>query len=414
MMKSVLDRLREPSPTAGLPLTWRDFWLARKISRRQTLEQKLANYLGVSQLQIECSGTAALVVALLTLKKMSNRRSVVISAYTCPWVAIAVMHCGLIPVLCDTRKNHFELCIKSLAGVCNEDTLAIVPTHLAGRVARLDEILNLAKQVGAFVVEDAAQSLGATLHGTPVGLFGDIGFYSLGVGKGLSIFAGGVLVAKDVAMQQALQNTSDQSIGFDGYWEAKRILALIGYYLLYRPLTMVLVFGMPLRRALRRRDWVEAVGDYCAYKFPLHRVGKWRKAVGANALDRLEHHSAEIREQAMRRCAQLSEIDNLQVIADTENTQGVWPFILVLMPSQLSRDQALAELWHRGLGVGRLFIHALGDYDYLAADFERANTPNARDFAARSLIVTNSIWLSDGDFTKIYQVLKEQVSYAES
>ena len=160
----MINCLREPPPTAGLALSWRDF-----LPESPSLEQKIADFIGVPEVQIECSGTAALVVALLTLKNMSQRRSVVISAYTCPWVALAVMQCGLNPVLCDSRKNHFEFCLQSLTAVCTNDTLAVIPTHLAGRVADLDGVKSIAMHVGAYLIEDAAQSFGALHNAQPVG-----------------------------------------------------------------------------------------------------------------------------------------------------------------------------------------------------------------------------------------------------
>ncbi len=396
----MLDRLKEPPPTAGLPLNWSDF-----LPTAATLEGELAQMLDVPWVQVECSGTAALVVALLTLKKMSNRQSVVITAYTCPWVLVAVVHCGLKPVLCDTVANHFELDTHALNQVCNQDTLAIVPTHLAGRVADMQSVLDVAKQYGAYVVEDAAQSLGATLHGQPVGTFGDIGFYSLGVGKGLTIFAGGALVARDPLMQQALKETSRQVTSHNCLHELKRVLELIGYACLYRPLTLALVFGMPLRKALKQGDLLEAVGDYCSLKFPLHRVSGWRKRVGAKALARLQPHFKLTREQAMRRMARLAQIEGVQVIADGADMQGVWPFIMVLLPSEAVRNQVLTEIWLQRLGVGRLFVHALGDYGYLASYVTSANTPNAQDFAARSMIVSNSLWLKDTAFESVCETI---------
>ena len=396
----MLDRLKEPPPTAGLPLKWSDF-----LPTGATLEAELARMLGVPWVQVECSGTAALVVALLTLKKMSHRQSVVITAYTCPWVLVAVVRCNLKPVLCDTAVNHFELDIAALNQVCNQDTLAIVPTHLAGRVAGMQPVLDVAKQFGAYVVEDAAQSLGATSHGQPVGTFGDIGFYSLGVGKGLTIFAGGALVARDPLMRQALKETSQQVTSHNRLHELRRVVELIGYACLYRPLTLAMVFGVPLRKALKQGDLLEAVGDYCSLKFPLHRVGDWRKRAGAKAVARLQPHFMLTREQAMQRVARLAQIEGVQVIADGDDLQGVWPFIMLLLPSMAVRNQVLAEIWPQRLGVGRLFIHALGDYDYLARHLAPANTPNAQDFAARSMIVSNSLWLKDAAFESVCETI---------
>ncbi len=403
----MIDCLREPSPTAGLALSWRDF-----LPGAPSLEQKIADFIGLPEVQLECSGTAALVIALLTLKNMSPRRSVVISAYTCPWVALAVVHCGLNPVLCDSRKNHFEFCLQSLTAVCNSDTLAVIPTHLAGRVADLDGVKSIARHAGAYLVEDAAQSFGALHNAQPLGTFGDIGFYSLGVGKGLTIFAGGVLVARDEKIRQALRRTSALFVRDSFAWEIRRIVELVGYYLLYRPFGMGLAFGMPLRRHLKKGRLLEAVGDDCALPIPLHRVGRWRKAVGAHAFTRFPGYLLSTRMQAERRIARLGNITGVTVITDSPENQGVWPFFLVLMPSQESRDTALAALWQQGLGVGRLYIHALAGYQCLAGYFGETHTPNATDFAERLLIVTNTVWLREKDFKKICAVLAEQASNA--
>lgn len=97
----------------------------------------------------------------------------------------------------------------------------------------------------------------------------------------------------------------------------------------------------------------------------------------------------------------LEHIAGVQVIADKSGSQGVWPFIIVLLPSETVRNQVLVEIWQQRLGVGRLFIHALGDYDYLSSYVGAAHTPNAQDFAARSMIISNSPWLNDGVFDRV-------------
>src|SRR5258708_39423259 len=99
------DAWREVPPTAGLPLRWRDFDPRRN---RPRLEETLAAFLDVPSVQLECSGTAALIIALTMLKQHSIRRSVIVPAYTCPLVALAVLHCGLKPLLCDLAPGSFE------------------------------------------------------------------------------------------------------------------------------------------------------------------------------------------------------------------------------------------------------------------------------------------------------------------
>jgi dTDP-4-amino-4,6-dideoxygalactose transaminase len=402
-------KFTEVSPTAGLSLKWHDFLVLPFVRSKKTLEAILAEYIGVEDAQVECSGTASLVVALQTLKQFSDRKQVVISAYTCPWVALAVIHCGLIPVVADARKEHFGYCPNALKDTCNQDTLVVIHTHLAGRVADVKDTLLMAKSVGAYVIEDAAQSFGAKLNGKSVGLLGDIGFYSLGVGKGLTIFAGGVLVTENSLLRQGMREMGNAT-PTNWLLEARRIAELVAYYWMYRPVGIGLAFGHHLRRKLKRGELIQAVGDDCTFKFPVHRVGAWRKGVGRRAVRRLNNFFELTRQQAGQRVAILSQIQGLKVITDDADGEGVWPFIIMLMPSEKMRDTVLDQLWHKGLGVGRLFIHAIKDYDYLAKYFGDASTPNAQDFAARTLIMTNSLWLKDKDFLKIRDVLVEQLA----
>lgn len=389
---------REIPPTAGLPLEWRDF-----LPSGPSLEQGLADFIDVPEIQIECSGTAALVVALTALKQNSHRTSVVIPAYTCPLVAIAIAHCGLKPVLCDLKPGDFDLCPQSLEQVCDGNTLVIIPTHLGGRVADLAPVLDIASRTGTYVIEDAAQALGAHWNGQSVGLAGDIGFFSLAVGKGLTTFEGGVLVAKDKIMREKLRAASARIIPQSLYWETRRLLELAGYAALYNPMGLRYAYGNPLRREIAQGHLVEAVGDDFDFDIPLHRVSYYRKNIGARALARLPEFLQKTQAQAARRKEQL----NLSILQDAAGGQGVWPFFMIMMPTQQARDAALRELWGAGLGVSRLFIHALPDYSYLRHLFGNEEIPNARAFAARMLTISNSPWMRDEDWEEVKPKLED-------
>ncbi len=396
------DRWREIPPTAGLPLRWKDFL---PLANGHSLEATIAAILDLPSVQIECSGTAALVIALTTLKQMSGRRAVVIPAYTCPLVALAVIHCGLRPVVCDLRRNDFDLCPEALEHVCNDETLAIIPTHLGGRVADLTMVSGVAQRNGAWVIEDAAQSLGATYQGQPVATFGDIGFCSLAVGKGLTLYEGGVLVTRDEGLREALRETSAKTVPYRASWEALRLSQLFAYGVLYRPAGLRVAYGVPMRRALKRNRLIDAVGDDFPSSIPIHRVGIIRRMIGGNASIRLASFLATLSEQAIARKKELERISGLTVMSDPEGSDGAWPFFMVLMPTARARDAALARLWTAGLGVSRLFIHALPDYPRLSGQFGTPEIPNARDFAARMLTISNSPWLLDRHFATIQSVL---------
>ncbi len=396
-------RKHEVPPTAGLPPRWRDLL---SFGARDDLARCAADFLGVQSVQVECSGTASLVVALTTLHRLSGRRVVIVPAYTCPLVALAVAHCGLELRLCDLAPGSIDFDPVQLASLCDRDTLALMPTHLGGRVADVATAITVAQRVGASVIEDAAQAFGARRGARAVGLDGDIGFFSLAVGKGLTTYEGGLLVARDAAVRAELARTSRELIPDRLGWELKRSLQLLGYHALYRPSLLRFAYGSPLRRALRRGDPVSAVGDDFSLPIPLHRLGRWRQSAGAHALARLPAFLEATATQALARKARLEKIDAVAVVDDAVGVHGTWPFLMLQMRSNAARDAALGRLWSAGVGVSRLFIHALPDYDYLTDIVAAQDVPNARAFAATTLTISNSPWLGDDDFAAICAVLE--------
>ena len=419
---------REVPPTAGLPLRVSELFgpLAADLAALA------AQFLGVEEVGISASGSAALVLILQTLRRLRARRQVIVPAYTCPLVVLAVVQCGLQPVVCDVALGSFELDLDHLAALCGPDTLAVLPTHLGGRVARLDPVLAVARAAGAFVIEDAAQAFGARVQsqahaqalveapeGTQsVGLAGDAGFFSFAAGKGLSLYEGGAWVARDAALRAEIAATARQLQTPAWGFEAWRILQLLGLALCYRPRMLPYVYGLPLRRAVRRGQLAQAVGDVFDLPIPLHPVGAWRRAVGARALRRLLAFQAALAQQAQRRLPQLARLPGVMVLgyapADAAGggtagdgaNQGLWPFFMLLLPTPAQRDAALAALWPRGIGVTRLFIHALPVYAYLRPWLPVQNCPHARDLAARMLTISNSPWLDDAGFACIMAELE--------
>lgn len=396
-------RRHELPPTAGLPARWSDL-----LPGKSVLAATLGAQLGTAAPILTCSGSAALMIALTTLReRLPLRRRVVVPAYTCPLVPLAIHQAGLEPVACDVRRGHFDFDPQALRAACDERTLAIVPTHLGGRVADVDDALAAANNVGAAVIEDAAQALGARRHGGSVGLAGDLGFFSLAVGKGLTTYEGGVLVTANDDLRARLAHTAARIAPFKLGWELRRSLEFLGYTALYRPHGLRLAYGNPLRRALRANDPVRAVGDDFVLPLPLHALGRWRQSAGAHAAARLPGFLADGAARARRYLPTLRAIPDVEALEDAVDNQGTWPFFTLLLPDQRRRDAALDQLWSAGYGVSRLFIHALPDYAYLAGIMPQTAAPNARDFAARSLTIGNSPWLTDGDVATIARALEK-------
>lgn len=399
-------------PTAGLPLQLSDL----RPWGDADLASQLARWLGLPhQVQLECSGTSALMVALRTLKALAPERGEVVApAYTCPLVALAVAQCGLRLRLCDLRADALDMDPRALRSLCSEQTLAVLPTHLCGRVADVPMALDCARAVGAYVVEDAAQALGAKfgarLNNQPVGTLGDIGFYSLAVGKGLTTFEGGVLIGRDATLREALRATSERTVRPSLWWELRRSVELLGYAALYRPAGLRLAYGAPLQQSLARGDWIEAAGDDFGDFIPQHRMGRWRQRVGGRALLRLADFQRRTARQAQQRTARLAAC-GAEIVGDAmADAQGTWPVILLRLPDARQRDALMQAHWAGGHGLSLPFVHVLPDYrrySHVLAPACHDSVDHARDWAARLVAISNSPWLDDRHFDTVLGLVRK-------
>ncbi|MGD2120289.1 MAG: DegT/DnrJ/EryC1/StrS family aminotransferase [Gemmatimonadota bacterium] len=126
----------------------------------QALEEEIAEHLSVPYAVGVASGTDAL---LLPLRALSPRPGdeVIVPAFTFFATAGAVWNSGFTPVFCDVDPDTFNVTAETLESVWSERTKAVVPVHLYGQMAPMAEIRKLCERKGAFVLEDAAQAIGA-------------------------------------------------------------------------------------------------------------------------------------------------------------------------------------------------------------------------------------------------------------
>ena len=117
---------------------------------------------------------------------MSDKKTVIIPAFICPLVPLAIKKAGLKIKICDTKINSFDYDHGQLETLCRDDPdiLAVVAAHLGGIPVDLGRISKIAQENNFFIIEDCAQSLGAEYKGRKIGTYGDFAFFSLCRGKG--------------------------------------------------------------------------------------------------------------------------------------------------------------------------------------------------------------------------------------
>lgn len=167
----------------------------------QGLEEELAAYLGVPRAVGVASGTDALLLPLMALDPEPGDDEVVLPAFTFFATAGAIWNAGFKPVFCDVDRDTFNVTAGTMEAAWTERTRAVVPVHLYGQMAPMEEIRDLASKRGAFVLEDAAQAIGASRNGAMAGAVGDAGAFSFFPTKNLGGFGdGGMITTGDEAL----------------------------------------------------------------------------------------------------------------------------------------------------------------------------------------------------------------------
>jgi len=144
------------------------------------------------------SGTDALFLALKALG-IGPGDEVITVAHTFVATVAAIVHCGAKPVLIDIGSD-FNLEAAALERAITPATKAIMPVHMNGRCCDMPTISAIAEQYGLFVIEDAAQAMGAHIDGMYAGSFGHFGAFSLHPMKNLHCYGDGGLVTTNDPM----------------------------------------------------------------------------------------------------------------------------------------------------------------------------------------------------------------------
>lgn len=170
------------------------------------LEEAVAKYCGVSSAVALSSGTDALVAALMALEiyrsplDENDAGEVIVPTFTFFATAGCVWRCGAKPVFADIDLDTFNMSVESLESKITERTKAIIPVHLFGQCANMEAIMKVANKRNIPVIEDCAQSIGASRNGIMSGAFGLCGALSFFPTKNLGGFGdGGMLVSNDSA-----------------------------------------------------------------------------------------------------------------------------------------------------------------------------------------------------------------------
>ena len=179
-------------------------------------ENKLETLVGAPKAFLTPSCTAALEMAALVIG-IQRGDEVIVPSYTFVTSASAfVMHGATIKYV-DVCRDDFNVSYTSVVEAISSKTKAVVYVDYAGTARDLDRIADLCKQKGIFLIEDAAQSIGASYGGKMLGSFGDLATFSFHETKNIHCGEGGALIVNNRALEEKAVVVRDKGTNRESY-----------------------------------------------------------------------------------------------------------------------------------------------------------------------------------------------------
>lgn len=165
-------------------------------SEVEAFHKKFAAYQEAKHVIGVTNGTHTLEIILRSLD-IGLGDEVIVPPYTFSATVSAILMVGATPVFADLESDTYNIDPAMAEKVVTKNTKAIIPVHIGGRSCDMDAIGEIAKKHGLYVIEDAAQAVGAEWKGTKLGTIGDAGSFSFQVSKNLTAGEGGAITTND-------------------------------------------------------------------------------------------------------------------------------------------------------------------------------------------------------------------------
>jgi perosamine synthetase len=275
-------------------------------------EEAFATYCGCKHGIAVSSGTAALHLAVAALD-LESGSEILVSASTNIATALAALHNNLLPVPVDCEPETWNLNVDLIEQLITSRTRAIIAVHLFGQPVDMERLCDIAEKHNLVVIEDCAESHGATCHGRMTGSFGEMGCFSFYANKILTTGEGGMVVGNNSQLARRV-----------------RLLRNLG-------------FTSPRFRH-----------EVAGYNFRMTGFQAAMGLVQCNKIDKVVEKKTRLAEMYDRA---LRDIDGLQLPSRSRIGRNVyWMYGVVVQPSfPLSRDELMRQLGEAGIDTRTFF-----------------------------------------------------------
>lgn len=290
-------------------------WISSAGGFIRDFEARFAEACG-TRYGIACAnGTVAMHLAMATLG-LEPGDEVIIPTFTMIATINAVTYCGATPVLVDSELDYWQMDVQQVADKITPRTKAIVPVHIYGHAVDMDPLMELARQHGIAVIEDAAEAHGGEYKGRRCGSLGDAAGFSFYGNKIITTGEGGMITTNDREIARLAWNLRDHAFSTE------------------------------------RHFWHKYVGFN-------YRMTNLQGAVGLAQVEQLDNFVAARRHNAAAYTQRLRDIPGITTPPEAEWAKNVyWMYGILVDEAEygMNRDQLRRELADHGIETRTFFI----------------------------------------------------------
>jgi len=439
-------RIGRTIPPAASPIYVRDIingfkGLIRGQREIERFRSELKDYFGSKHCFLVSSGKTALTVILRALHGLQPERDeVIIPAFICYSVPSAIARAGLKIKLCDVNPDTLDFDYDQLEDLITQsakleaerqlkafakkaypvsDTrhpvssdngqqtihrdhadprlLAVMPAHLFGLPANVEHVRSLVGDPLVSIVEDAAQAFGAQGNGQKLGTLGDVGFFSLGRGKALSMVEGGIILTDRDDIADRIGLCLSDTKKYSAVELIRLIINAISLILFQDPALFWFPKGLPFLR----------VGDTIYdHRFKIRNISAFQAGMAKNWQSKLEkfHESRKKNSRYWTSLAHSSDFNCYRTKNGGEPNLLRYP---VKIADKNIRASMLKSSQNEGLGIMPTYPDSINGINELRDVFKGQIFPAAEKLPHQLITLPIHPYVSPKDIKKISNVLSE-------
>ncbi|MFK8017212.1 MAG: aminotransferase class I/II-fold pyridoxal phosphate-dependent enzyme [Gammaproteobacteria bacterium] len=341
-------------------------WISSQGRFIPVFEKAFSDYLGGGHAVAVSNGTAALQLGLAALG-IGRGDEVIVPNFTFGASVNAIIHAGATPVLADVNLDTWTIDPGEIQQRLTPKTRAVMPVHIYGQPAQLDEIVALAEEHDLLVIEDCAEALGASYKERRVGLDGDCSSFSFFANKSITTGEGGMVVYRDADVAQRARILRDH--------------------------------GM----SAQKRYWHE----YAGYNF---RMTNMQAAIGVAQMERIDELLGRKKRIFETYNERLGGHPSLTLLPSNEWSENAyWLYTVILNDYECeARDQLIANLGYRGIDARPGFypMHLMDPY----RAYGSGGYPVSSYLSENSISLPSSFGLSDEDIGHVVEIFVDELA----